>query len=127
MSGIHKRAGTAYLRLTHEGADAVQLDLRGSWKVDLTAFEREGIAGLDGVHGYKESPRVPSAEGEVTLPKGITLDQLDDFCDGTVTLELANGTVATLRNAWTAGSREIDADEGKVGVRFEGISGEYID
>ena len=49
-------AGTAWLKV-----DSKQYPLRGKWKSKVQADKREGIAGQDAVHGYKEMPRVPTS------------------------------------------------------------------
>lgn len=107
-------AGTAYLKV-----DGQQYSLGGQLTVSPTPAERAGMAGLSGVTGYKETPRVPYIECEFHNTTGLSLDQLDKLTDVTVTAELANGAVYTARNAWTAGTRELNAAEGTVMVKFE--------
>lgn len=114
-------AGTAYLKV-----DGGQYALRGSFTVSIDAFEREGIAGQDAVHGHKEMPRVPFIEGDISLVPELSIEDLAEVTDATVTAELANGRVYLLREAWTAGARELDTEEGKTSVRFEGMSGEEL-
>ena len=55
-----KIAGTAYIKY-----DGAQLSLSGTLTVSLDTVEREGLAGLSGPAGYKETPRVPFIEAEV--------------------------------------------------------------
>ena len=124
---VNRIAGTAFVKVSEDGSDVRQLALRGSWKVSIDAFEREGIAGLDGVHGYKEMPRVPFMEGEFSLDPDMSIEDLAEIRDATITTELANGKTYLLRNAWTSGARELDADEGKCTIRFEGLSGKELD
>lgn len=114
----HRIAGVAFVKVNDR-----QYALRGSLTVSPDLFEREGIAGQDSVHGYKEIPRVPFIEGEFSTVRELSLDDLSAITDATVTAELANGKVYVLRNAWTAGAREINAEEGQVSIRFEGMSG----
>ena len=123
---INRIAGTLFVKYTQDGTDAKQLAVRGSWTISVDMFEREGIAGLDGVHGYSHKPRVPFMEGEVSLDASFSTDELSAICDATITAEMANGKTYLLRNAWTASARELDADEGKATVRFEGMSGEEM-
>jgi hypothetical protein len=78
--------------------------------------------GADAVHGYKEVPQVPFIEGKITDSSDLDLAELCDVVDATVTLELANGKVIVLRDAWYAGEGTVDTDEGEIGVRFEGKS-----
>ena len=119
-------AGVAYLKYADRNGTTGQLALRGGWTVSIDRFEREGIAGQDDVHGYKEMPRVPFAEGDVSLEREMSIEDLQEICDATVTIELANGNAYLLRNAWTASARELDTVEGKTSIRFEGLSGEEL-
>ncbi|MFN3686098.1 phage tail tube protein [Salinarimonas sp.] len=110
--------GVAYIKV-----DDRQIALRGGLTVSVDGFEREGVAGQDGVHGYTEKPRVPFIECDVTTTAEASMDFLRSIVNATVTAELANGKTYVLRDAWTAGAREINAEEGMVNVRFEGMSG----
>ena len=109
-------AGVAYVKY-----DGRQLPIKGSWKVGFNKLKREGIAGQDRVHGYKEAPDVPFLEGDVSTTQEVSVPGLLAITDATVTLEAANGKVYVLRNAWTANSYEIETEDGKIGVRFEGM------
>jgi len=122
----NKIAGTAFVKYSQANGQSRQLALRGNWTVSIDPDEREGIAGQDGVHGYKEMPRVPFMEGEFSTVRGFSIDELKAIKDATITTETANGNVYLLRNAWTAGAREIDTAEGQCSIRFEGLSGEEL-
>lgn len=111
-------AGTAFVK-----ADGAQYTLAGSLTVSIDAAEREGLAGLSGVAGYKETPVVPFIEGEFFLTEGLSLEDVEAMTDVTVTAELANGKTYVLRNAWASGKREANASEGTATIRFEGMSG----
>lgn len=110
-------AGVCYIKV---GAE--QLPLAGNWTVSPSPTQREGIAGQDGVHGYKEMPRVPFISGDAQTTGALSIETLDKITDATVTAELANGKVYVLREAWTASAHEVNSQEGQVAVRFEGIS-----
>lgn len=103
-----------------------QLALRGKARSNILPTKREGVAGQDGVHGYKEMPRVPSFQMDVTYVQGSSVEELHKIEDATITLELANGAVHILRNAWFAEDSEVDAEEGSFPVKFEGLSGEEL-
>jgi hypothetical protein len=109
-------AGVAFVKF-----DGRQLPIRGNWKVGFNKLKREGIAGQDRVHGYKEMPDVPFIEGDVSTTEDVSLPVLLSITDATVTIEIANGKAYVLRNAWTANGYEIETEEGKLGVRFEGM------
>jgi len=110
-------AGIAYIKVNGQ-----QFPLRGNFTVTPTDVERTGIAGQDGFHGYSEMPRVPSIEGDITTLPGLSIENLQSMTNETVTAELANGTTYVLREAFTAGVREINAQEGSVRVRWEGAT-----
>jgi len=111
-----KVAGVCYLKV-----DGTQYALRGSLTVSPDDIEREGVAGQDGVHGYKETPRVPSISADISDTDGLSLEALRAITDATVTAELATGKVYVLRNAWTKAGHELDTTEGQVSVTFEGM------
>jgi Phage tail tube protein len=110
-------AGVAYVKYNGR-----QLPAKGSWTVGFNTLKREGIAGQDRVHGYKEKPEVPFIEGECSTTADLSVEELIAVVDATVTLEHANGKVYVLRNAWTADAYDIDSEEGKIKVKFEGMS-----
>lgn len=110
-------AGTAYIK-----ADGKQFPLRGSLTVSAAVIEREGISGQDGVHGYKEMPRVPFISCDISDGEDVSVPELMAMTNVTVTAELANGKTYVLRNAWVADAVEIDTVEGQMTVKWEGES-----
>lgn len=114
-------AGTAFLKVNGN-----QFQLRGDLNISIAGVEREGIAGLDGIHGPKEMPRVPFIEATLSDSSGLSLEDIMAIQDTTVTAELINGKVYILRNAWVATAIELDGGEGSFKVKFEGLSGEEI-
>lgn len=110
-------AGTCFLK-----RDGVQYALRGQLTINPASVLREGLAGLDGVHGYKESPRVPFIEATLTKGPELSLREVEGVTNATITAECADGTVYVLSEAWQAGELALDAAEGQVTVRFEGAS-----
>jgi hypothetical protein len=101
-------------------------EAKGSWSYNLGRAKREAIVGSDGVHGYTEKPQVAFVEGEITDRGTLDLASVVTMTDATVTLELANGKVIVLRDAWFAGDGTGHTEEGNVEVRFEGKSAEEI-
>ena len=114
-------AGVAYVF-----CDGRQYPLRGNLTISIDVVARTGVAGMDGVHGYTETPRVPFIEGDFSDIGQLSLITLQNMVDITVTAELANGKVYVLRNAWTSTAREFKAAEGQATVRFEGMAAEEI-
>lgn len=109
-------AGVCFLKV-----DGVQYSLRGSFKVQGIMTQKSGVAGLDGVHGYKEVPVVPSIDGEITDSPTLSIAAFQNITDSTVTAEMATGKTYILQNAWYAGTAELEGDEGKITVKFEGM------
>ena len=110
-------AGTAFVK-----RDGVQYALKGALTIQPLDTSREGVAGTDGIHGFKEVAVVPYIEVEVTKTPELSLKALQGVTDSTVTAECADGTVYALRNAWFSGLAELDGVEGQVTLRFEGLS-----
>jgi hypothetical protein len=114
-------AGTAFLKV-----DGSQYPLKGAFTVSPSPVERTGIAGQDRVHGYQELPRVPFIEGDISTLAGLSLEDIGALTDVTVTAELINGTVYSLRNAWCKDAFEINTRDGQFRVRFEGLEADEI-
>lgn len=117
----NRRGGTIYLKV-----NGTLYDAKGNFTYSLGGTKKEAIVGADRVHGYKETPQVPYIEGEITDRADLSLSALQALADETVTVELANGKVFVLRNAWYAGEAKGQTEEGNIDVRFEGMSGEEI-
>jgi hypothetical protein len=106
--------------------DGEVFDAKGSFSYNIGRPMREAIEGSDIIHGYKETPQVAFVEGEITDRDTLVLDDLVTFRDVTVMLTLANGKNIAIYNAWFAGEGTGNTEEGNIGVRFEGSSGEEI-
>ncbi|QPC44006.1 phage tail tube protein [Kaustia mangrovi] len=106
--------------------NGVNYQAKGAYTYNIGRPKRDGVVGHDAVHGYKELPQVPFIEGEITDSGKMALEDLLDLTDATVTLQLANSKVIVLRDAWYAGEGTGNTEEGNIGVRFEGISGEEV-
>lgn len=108
--------GTAYLKV-----DGQQFQLQGDLEIMPDDVEREGVAGQDGPHGYLERPRVPQISGTFSDDPALTFAGIARMTDVTVTVELINGKVFILRNAWTAESRTLSTNEGRYQVVWQGL------
>jgi len=118
---MSRRAGIIFFKV-----DGTQYSAKGNFTYNLGKPKREAIVGADEVHGYKETPQVSFIEGEVTDSATLNLGTLVTLDGVTVTLELANGKVIMLRDAWYAGEGTGNSDDANIGVRFEGMSGEEV-
>lgn len=112
----NRRAGVLFVKVNGR-----QYDAKGNFSYNLGRPKRTGMVGHDGMHGYKELPQIPYAEGEITDSRTLDLAALADIVDATVTLELANGKVFTLRDAYYAADGDVGTEEANVQVRFEGM------
>lgn len=116
-----RKGGVIFLK-----TDSELLDAKGEFTYNLGQPKREAIVGADQVHGYTETPQVAFIEGEVTDSNGLNVEKMVNTTDATITLELANGKVFVLRNAWFAGDANIGTGQGNIAVRFEGMRGEEV-
>lgn len=107
-------AGVAYVRVNGK-----QYALRGNLVVSPSPSERAGIAGQDGVHGFSENPRVPYIEGDFSMVKELSVEEVDAIDDATVQAELANGKTYVGRNCWCKSALELNTHEGMFRARFE--------
>ena len=107
-------------------ANGQQYRAKGSWTYNLGADKREGVVGSDAVHGYKETPQIPFIEGSITDSKDLSMEALLATKDATITLELANGKIISLSDAWFAGDGNVSTEEGELEARFEGLNAEEI-
>jgi len=99
---------------------------KGEFTYDIGAPKRDAVVGADGVHGFKEMPKVPFIEGALTDNDELDLKALLAFRDSTATLELANGKVIVIREAYYAGDGNVSSEEGEIPLRIEGMRGEEI-
>ena len=118
---MSRRAGIIFFKV-----DGTQYDAKGNFTYNLGQPKREGIAGSDGVHGFTEKVQIPFIEGEITDRSDLDLAAMLNLDGVTVTLELGNGKVVLLRDAWYAAEGTGNSEEGNIQVRFEGKSGEEV-
>jgi hypothetical protein len=117
----NKVGGIAYIKV-----DGKQFLLRGNLKYGPADRERETVAGMDQVHGFKEMVKTPFVEMDLTDTAGLNVKKFQEMTDVSVVVELGNGKQFVLSNAWCVTAPEVDASEGQFTVRFEGLRGEEI-
>ena len=116
----NRRGGTMFFKV-----DSVLRDAKGNWTYNIGAPKREAIINADlSIAGYMEKGQVPFLEGEITDQSDLVLADFVNLVDVTLTLELANNKVFTLRNAWFAADGNVQTEEGNIQVRFEGLEAE---
>lgn len=116
-----RRAGILYLKLNGQ-----MLDAKGNFTYNPGVAKREAIIGADVIHGFKETPQVPFIEGEITDRGNLDVAALVSITGATVTIDLANGKVVSLTEAWFAGDGNIQTEEANIAVRFEGTDCEEV-
>lgn len=116
-----RRAGILYLKI-----NGTLMDAKGNFTYNLGRGKREAIIGATKVTGYKEMPQAAFIEGELTDSRNLDLNALLNLDDATATVELANGKVIVLRNAWYAGEGNVQTEEGNIQFRVEAERGEEV-
>lgn len=99
---------------------------KGEFTYNINPTKRESVVGQDAVHGFSETPKAMFVEGSITDSDELDLEGFLAIRDATLTLELANGKVIQLREAFYAGDGDVTSSEGEIQVRFEGIRGREI-
>jgi Phage tail tube protein len=110
-------AGVAFVMI-----DGNQLPVRGNLTVSPSPVERTMIAGQDSVHGYQELPRVPYIECDVSTLPDLPLEDLEAQTNVTVVAQNANRMMYSLVGATCKGGLEINARDGQVRIRWEGLA-----
>ena len=108
-------AGTAQVTV-----DGVTHQLEGAAKYSPCKVKREALNGMDGFHGWKESPITGSISLSIRDAGNPTVADFNAMRNATVVLALANGKVVVGRNMGTTDSQEVDAEDAKFEVKFEG-------
>lgn len=116
-----RRGGIIFIKV-----DGVQYDAKGEFTYGIGTPKNTAVVGADGVHGFSDEVQVPFIEGEITDSFALDLAALAAIKDATATLELANGKVIVVRNAWYASEAVGNTKEGNIGFRLEGLSGEEV-
>ena len=109
-------SGIFYVRI-----DGVQRNAMGNFTYNLGAVKREPVIGADGIHGFSEMPQSPRIEGEITDQSDLDVETMLNLTDTTITLELANGKVIVLSNAYYAGDGDIGTENANVQILFHGL------
>ena len=113
--------GLLFLKVNSE-----QFQAKGEFTYNINPTKRESVVRQDGVHGFSETPKAQFIEGSITDSDELDLEGFQKIVDATVTLELANGKVIVLREAFYAADGDVSSSEGEIQVRFEAIAGEEV-
>lgn len=112
----NRLAGLAYLSV-----DGTSYLVAGDFTYSPTKVTRETLKGMDFVHGYKESPNQCFISATLRDHGGLSVQDINDMTNVTVTVELANGKTVAGRNMWTVEAQEVKAEDGTIDVRWEGF------
>lgn len=103
-------------------ANGTSYNLAGDFTYDIGGFKREMMAGPDGVHGYKETVKIPFIEGDLRDTSDVDLVVLTEMTDVTLVLTLANSKTISLFNATFTGDGTVSTGEATIKARWEGLS-----
>lgn len=116
-----KIGGTIYLK-----SNGREMRPRGNFTWNPGHPKREALIGAARVDGYKETQQAASIEGEITIDSDTDVEEIVRGDDLTITLELIDGTVFALYEAWFAGEGTINTEEGNMTCRWEAARAEVI-
>lgn len=104
--------------------DGDLLQSRDGAKIGLGNPTREAVIGDTGTHGYMEKNQTAYIECEVSHASDTSMQSLIGITDATITFETDSGQSFVLRNAWLSNTLELEATDGKLSLRFEGVTAE---
>lgn len=111
-----KVAGTCYVKI-----DGEQLTITGGIEVPVSKVKRETI-----IKGYfKEEDRTPFIKMDAVKTPNFPMAKLSDNINLTITAEFKDGSSYVLSGAYLVDDANVTADDGKVALNFEGISGDW--
>lgn len=102
--------------------DGVSVNVGGSFKYSVGTKQRETLTGMSGVHGFKESYVAPYIEMTIRDSGSLSLSDIADYTDVTVSAALVNGKTIIGQNMWIVNRQEMDNNDGTFTARFEGVS-----
>jgi hypothetical protein len=100
--------------------DGATYQLEGSAKYSPSSVKREAMVGQDGFHGWKETPVTGSISMSIRDAGDMTVGSFNTMRNATVVLSLANGKIVVGRNMGTTDVQEVDTEDAKFDVKFEG-------
>lgn len=106
--------------------DGEQFSAKGSFTYNIGVPKREPVVGSDGVHGFKELPQPSKIEGMITDSSELDFEALLRTRDATCTLELANGKVIVIQEAFYSGDGDGTTEEGELQFAMTGLRGKEI-
>jgi hypothetical protein len=108
-------AGTAQVTV-----DGITHQVEGAAKYSPSSVKREALLGMDGFHGWKETPVAGSISMSIRDAGDLDVHDFNTMRNSTVVLSLANGKVVFGRNMGTTDTQEVDTEDAKFEVKWEG-------
>lgn len=102
-------AGTSYL-------------LEGAFKYSPSSVKREALLGMDGFHGWKETPVTGSISCSLRDTGNLTVADFNAMRSVTVSATLANGKTVVGSRMGAVEVQEVDSVDAKFDIKFEGPS-----
>lgn len=103
-----------------------RLKSRPGATLNLGGFNRESQLGDDGVHGYKEAVAAPSVSLTISHDKDVSLKDLADATDVSITFETDTGRTYIMSPSWLTAPPELNSQEGTIPLTYEGMSAEEV-
>ena len=100
--------------------DGTTYQLEGDLKYSPSTVKREALLGMDGFHGWKETPVTGSITMSLRDAGNLAVGDFNKIRNSTVVLQLANGKIVVGRNMGTVDALEVDSADAKFEVKFEG-------
>jgi hypothetical protein len=107
--------------------DGVAYYASGVFKYGAGFDKREAVLHSGGVAGFKTSAVAPYISGELIDNDSLSISNIANMTDSTITLDLANGKQIVLRGAYCTNDNGLEVDtDGKITIKFEGQSLEEV-
>lgn len=113
----NRLAGTANVTV-----DGVTIMVAGDFEYTPSKVKRETLTGMDGVHGYKETPIPGAISATIRDSGGTTVADFNDQTNVTVVAVLANGKTIIGSGLWSVDQQNVKSEDATFPVKWEGIS-----
>jgi len=113
----NRLAGTADVTV-----DGVTVMIAGDFEYSPSSVKRETLTGMDGVHGYKETPIAGFISALIRDSGGTTVSDFNSQTNVTISALLANGKTIIGSGLWSVDSQSVKSEDATFTVKWEGIS-----
>lgn len=93
---------------------------KGAFTYNIGQPLREAVVGVDGVHGFKETPQVGFIEGSITDRADLKLKDFLNLTNVSIMVKLRNGKTISMPSGTYAQEGTVSSEEGEIPVRFIG-------